>query len=98
LEKIFEKSVSNPLVKLENEFQSLRKTLSFECTSARFLWTTGQLKGGVGGGGGGDQISSSNSNSCWIPWDTQIMNVVPNIILWEKNSPEITIRVPGLYR
>ena len=37
-------------------------------------------------------------DSSWIPWDTQIMNSVPSIILWKKNTTEITIRIPGLYR
>ena len=37
-------------------------------------------------------------NDGWIPWDIQVINAAPSIILWQKNTTCITVRIPGLYR
>lgn len=33
----------------------------------------------------------------WVPWDLQVINASPSVILWKKKSATITVRVPGLY-
>ncbi len=34
----------------------------------------------------------------WIPWDHQVTNAAPAVLLWKKGSTIIKVRMPGLYR
>lgn len=42
--------------------------------------------------------SHSSLTQGWIAWDTQTVNAAPQTIVWQRESPAITLRVPGLYR
>lgn len=59
----------------------------------RFLWTSGRFTGVAHLNG--KAIGSHSPN--WIPWERQVLNASPNCIIWRKDSPVITIKVPGLY-
>jgi hypothetical protein len=34
----------------------------------------------------------------WVPWDTEVQNAAPAVLLWRQGSTTITARIPGLYR
>jgi len=34
----------------------------------------------------------------WVPWDTEVQNAAPAVLIWRKGSTTITARIPGLYR
>lgn len=48
----------------------------------RFLWTTGSV----------------GKENHLIPWNLQVVNAAPAVILWRKNTTTIEVKVPGLYR
>ncbi len=38
------------------------------------------------------------SKDGWIPWDTEVQNAAPAMLLWRAGSTAITTRIPGLYK
>lgn len=34
----------------------------------------------------------------WIPWDTEVINAAPNVLMWKKGGSAIKVRLSGLYR
>ena len=34
----------------------------------------------------------------WVPWDTEVQNAAPAMLLWRPGSTTITTRIPGLYK
>ena len=37
-------------------------------------------------------------NQNWLPWDSEVINAAPNMLLWKKGCSAIKVRLPGLYR
>lgn len=34
----------------------------------------------------------------WVPWDAQVVNAAPAVLVWKKGATTINVRLPGLYR
>lgn len=79
--------------RVTQDLSVVKQRISAEITGARFLWTSGRFTGVAHLNG--KAIGSHSPN--WIPWERQVLNASPNCIIWRKDSPVITIKVPGLY-
>ncbi len=42
--------------------------------------------------------SAALSKEGWVPWDHQVTNAAPAVLLWKKGASTIRVRMPGLYR
>jgi hypothetical protein len=84
---------------VQQDLLVMQQRVAAEIQGARFLWTSGRYTSLTPGGGGGGGSSGAGvlSASCWVPWERQVLNASPQVLLWRRDSPVITVKVPGLY-
>jgi hypothetical protein len=88
-------NINNIKLTSNNNNNNNNNSIENNIISSRFLWTTGKLISNK-------KINTKNEKNevfnYWLPWDIQVNNTSPSTIIWKKNSEEIIIRVPGLYK
>lgn len=96
---VLSKTLPATVHQVQQDLMVMQQRVAAEIQGARFLWTSGRYtaltvgSGGSGGVGGAGVLSAS----CWVPWERQVINASPQVLLWRRDSPVITVKVPGLY-